>query len=295
MLATELNVLYESNQLADHSIIRINRYQSPLTSNTRKLNNDYEMTAGNDTIIRECLGDTQIPSIKYTFIPINDIEAMEPGTYLDIIAVVKWSGDFVNFVSKAGKELTKREVMLVDQSAAAITLTLWGEEAKNFDGSDQPVLLVKGAKLGEFSGGKNLSGGAYINLNPDIPEGHKLREWSDNGGSKGKTKMLSLKSLGNMSTEWVNFYESEKKKLGSGDKPDYYQVMGFIHNIRSTNAFYKACSTPPDCNKKVRLRKWNISLRKMPNGNFKLQVSIVNQRKFKKNHLNNFKLKVNFL
>ena len=215
-----------------------------------KLNNDYEMSTGNDTVIQECLEDTQIPAIKYNFIPINDIETMEAGTYVDIIAVVKSSGDLVNLVSKAGKELTKREVVLVDQSETAITLTLWGEDAKNFNGSDQPVLLVKGARLGEYGGGKNLSGGSNFKLNPDIPEGHRLRGWFDNGGLRGEIKELSLKGLGNMSTEYVNFHESKLKNLGSGDKPDYYQVVGFIHNIRSTNAFYKACPTP-DCNKKV--------------------------------------------
>lgn len=215
-----------------------------------KLNNDYEMQTNNDTVIQECLDDTQIPAIKYNFVPIADIGNMEAGTNVDVIAVCKTSGDLVNLVSKAGRELIKREVVLVDQSEASITMTLWGDEAKNFDGSDQPVLLVKGAKVGEYGGGKTLGGGNNIKLNPDVPEGHRLRGWFDNGGLTGEVKELSTKGLGNYSTEWMNFHESKLRNLGAGDKPDYYQVKGFIHNIRSTNAFYKACATP-DCNKKV--------------------------------------------
>ena len=94
-----------------------------------KFRNDYELITGNDTKIKECLEYTQIPAIKYNFIPINDIEAMQAGTFVDIIAVVKSSGDLVNITSKAGKELIKREVVLVDQSETAITLTLWGDDA----------------------------------------------------------------------------------------------------------------------------------------------------------------------
>jgi replication factor A1 len=55
---------------------------------------------------------------------------------------------------------------------------------------------------------------------------------------------------GNVSAEWINFHEAKLKNLGAGDKPNYFQVKGFIHNIRSTNSYYKARFTA-DCNKKV--------------------------------------------
>ena len=84
-------------------------------------------------------------------------------------------------MSKAGKELTKREIVLVDQSAAEVSylnvfqfflgvdqytkhlqcyeklklywkvsLTLWGETAKRFDGSNQPVIAVKATRVRSF-------------------------------------------------------------------------------------------------------------------------------------------------
>lgn len=215
-----------------------------------KLNNDYEMQTNNDTVIEECLDVTQIPAIKYNFVPIADIGSMEAGTFVDVIAVCKSSGDLVSLVSKAGRDLIKREIVLVDQSETSIVMTLWGEDAKNFEGFDQPVLLVKGAKISEYGGGKTLGSGSNLKLNPDLPEGHRLRGWFDNGGLKGEVKELSTKGLGNYNTEWMNFYESKLRNLGAGDKPDYYQIQGFIHNIRSSNAFYKACDTP-NCNKKV--------------------------------------------
>lgn len=215
-----------------------------------KLKNDYEMSTTNDTVIQECFEDTQIPQIKYNFVTIADIANMEAGTFVDVIGICKQSGDTVNLVSKAGRDLVKREIVLVDQSETGISLTLWGEDAKNFNGADQPVLMVRGAKISEYMGGKTLGGGTNMKLNPDVPEGHRLRGWYDNGGLKGEIKELSTKGLGGYSTEWLNFHEAKLRNLGAGDKPDYYQVMGFIHNIRSTNAFYKSCATL-NCNKKV--------------------------------------------
>lgn len=217
-----------------------------------KLRNDYEMTLSGETVIQECTDVTQIPTIKYNFVPISDIDAIEAGTIVDVIAICKESNDLVNLTSKAGRELTKRELLLVDQSSTSIVMTLWGEEAKSFNGAEQPVLLVKGGKIGEYGGGKTLgtAAGSSIKLNPDVPEGHKLRGWYDNGGLNSDVKQLSSRGQGNYSTEWMTFHDAKLKNLGAGDKPDYYQVKGFIHNIRSTNSFYKACPTP-DCNKKV--------------------------------------------
>lgn len=245
-----------------------------------KLNNDYEMTLTNDTVIQECTDVTQIPTIKYSFVPINDIANMEAGNVVDLIAICKEAADIVNLTSKAGRDLTKREVVLVDQSDASITLTLWGDEARNFEGFDQPVLLVKNAKIGEFGEGKSLgmAAGSSLKLNPDLPEGHRLRGWFDNGGLKGDVKQLSSRTQGNYSTEWMNFNDAKLKNLGAGDKPDYYQVKGFIHSVRSANAYYKACTTP-DCNKKVidqengtfRCDKCNIE---SPNFKYRLLVNV---------------------
>lgn len=249
-----------------------------------KLNNEYEMTLNNDTIIQECNDVTQIPAIKYNFISIADIEAMEAGSIVDVIAICKESGDLVNLTSKAGRELTKRDIVLVDHSKTSITLTMWGEEAKSFEGFEQPVLLVKGARIGEFGGGKTLGiiGGSTVKMNPDVTEGHKLRGWFDNGGLNGEVKQLSSRGGGNYSTEWITFHEAKLRSLGAGDKPDYFQVKGFIHMIRSSNAFYKACQTP-DCNKKVvdqengtyRCDKCNVDA---PNFKYRLLVNVSIQR-----------------
>ena len=57
----------------------------------------------------------------------------------------------------SGKQLTKREVKLQDKSGAAVSLTLWGNDAEKFDaGLTNPVIAVKAAKVSDF-GGRSLS------------------------------------------------------------------------------------------------------------------------------------------
>lgn len=57
------------------------------------------------------------------------------------------------------------------------------------------MVAVKGAKVGEFGGGKNISliGGSQMKLNPDIPQAHDLRGWFDNGGCQGEVSNISAK------------------------------------------------------------------------------------------------------
>jgi len=113
---------------------------------------------------------------------------------------------------------------------------------------------VKGARVSEFNGGKSLSCGAgsVFKINPDIPEGHKLRGWFDNGGGENISTLVSAQtgSGGGYSSEWLTFHEARLKNLGSGDKPDYFQCKAVVHIVKSQNAFYKACPQA-ECNKKV--------------------------------------------
>lgn len=228
----------------------------PANKQFSNLKNDYELTFNGDTQVTECDDDvTSIPTIQYDFVDISRIASLEPNTIVDVAGVCVDSSAMQQFTARAsGRELKKRDVVIADQSKASVSLTLWGDEAEKFDGAHQPVIVVKGARVTEFGGGKSLgipSGGA-MQVNPNIPEGHKLRAWYDNGGSSQITENVSARSGAGTSfqTEWITMYEAKEKRLGFGDKPDYFQVKGNIHLIKTNNAVYQACPQP-DCNKKV--------------------------------------------
>ncbi|XP_058976432.1 replication protein A 70 kDa DNA-binding subunit-like [Musca domestica] len=227
----------------------------PANKQYSTLKNDYEMTFTSDTVVQPCEDDDDggVPVVKYDLVPISQVANMEPKAAVDIVGVCKEVGELQAFTSRTtNKEFKKRDLTLVDTSEAAVTVTIWGDEAVNFDGHVQPVVLVKGGRINEFNGGKSVSvgNGSVLKINPDIPEGHKLRGWFDNGGGANITNSVSARTGagGGYSTEWRTFYEA--RNLGTGDKADYFQTKAVVHLIKSNNAYYKACPQP-DCNKKV--------------------------------------------
>uniref|UniRef100_A0A1I8QBZ9 Replication protein A subunit n=1 Tax=Stomoxys calcitrans TaxID=35570 RepID=A0A1I8QBZ9_STOCA len=226
----------------------------PANKQYSTLKNDYEMTFTSDTVVQLCEDDDDggIPEVKYDLISISRVANMEPKTSVDVIGVCKEVGELQVFTSRTtNKEFKKRDLTLVDASDAAVTLTIWGDDAVNFDGHVQPVILVKGGRINEFNGGKSISmgGGSVMKINPDIPEGHKLRGWFDNGGGANITTLVSARTgAGGFSTEWRTFHEA--RNLGTGDKPDYFQTKAVVHLVKSNNAYYKACPQA-ECNKKV--------------------------------------------
>ena len=126
-----------------------------------------------------CLDDASIPSIRYNFCPIDKISACEKDNTIDVIGVVKDSGDLIEFVARSsGKPMKKRDIVLVDMTNAAVTITLWGNDAQSFDGTMNPVLAIKGARVSDYNGKTlSVSMSSTLTLNPDIPEAHQLRGW----------------------------------------------------------------------------------------------------------------------
>ena len=167
----------------------------PANKQYSTLNNDYEMTFTNETQVEEVINDVNsVPEIKYNFIQISHIADMEPNSFVDTLGVCRDASDIQRFVARtSGRELIKREITLVDNSNSSISLTLWGDEALNFDSISQPVVLLKGARISEFGGGKSLGivGSTVMKINPDLPLVHKLRGWFDNGGAEHITASIS--------------------------------------------------------------------------------------------------------
>lgn len=220
------------------------------------LKNDYEMTFTNETVVAECMEEsTSVPNVKYDFVQISDIANKSTDSILDVIGVCKMASDVQELTARnTGKQLKKRELTLVDSSGGAISLTLWGQEAEKFDSNSNPVISAKGARLTEFNGSKSLSclSSTMVRYNPDLAEAHKLRGWYDNGGADMEVTNISARSgvYTGGSNEWISFADAESKQLGSGDKGDYYSLLGVLTFLFTDNAIYKACPQE-QCNKKL--------------------------------------------
>ncbi|XP_031646716.1 replication protein A 70 kDa DNA-binding subunit isoform X2 [Oncorhynchus kisutch] len=218
------------------------------------LKNDYEMTLNGESTIIPCEDTQDVPMVQCNFVSIADLQAREKDTILDVIGVCKSVSDVTRLNTKNNREVSKRTLNLMDQSGKLVEVTLWGEEAETFDGSGQPILAIKGAKLSDY-GGRSLSASfsSTVMVNPDIPEAYKLRGWYDKEGHSMAGQSLTEARTGGGgggNTNWKTLADIKTEHLGHGDKADYFSCIATIVYIRKENCLYQACPSQ-DCNKKV--------------------------------------------
>ncbi|CAF0704338.1 unnamed protein product [Brachionus calyciflorus] len=228
-----------------------------------KLDNDYEMTFNNETQIEPCDEADNLPHMSLNLVKLSDLTNRAANDFVDVIGVVKSVGDVTTIVTKAtNRELKKRELSIVDNSGCAVTATLWGKQAEDYDAADgNPVILLKGAKVGDYNG-KNLSVASttVIQINPDIPEAHTVRGWFDQGGCDSEIQDLSNQNTMTSSnsgsanigghSNWKFLDQLKDEKLGMGDKADYFSTKAYVLYAKKDNSMYMACPGE-NCNKKV--------------------------------------------
>lgn len=220
------------------------------------LKNDYEMTMTNDTEIVPCHENIEdIPTLQFNFCSISQVENKERNDIIDVLGVVTTFNDVQHIVKRnTGQEFVKRDINIVDDSNAMVSVTLWGKQAEDFDGSNNPIIAIKGARIGEFNGGKNLSllNSSTLEKDPDLPEAHRLRGWYTTVGHSENAKSLSrVGGGGDFNAPLHTFEEATEARLGEKlNIPDSYTVMATICLIRVENSIYKACPVE-SCKKKL--------------------------------------------
>ena len=226
------------------------------------LNNEYEITLESNSEVEACAETSDVPEVKYNFCAIDQLDSVEPSQTTDVIAILDSYTDVSEIVSKSTQRpVKKRELTLIDSSSTSVRLTLWGQQAENFEktiaGDTKPVLAFKGVKVSDF-GGRSLSmfSSSTMAVNPDIPESHGLRGWYENEGSTAQIQGFSAKLDGGTSSsttpranERRTLAQVKQTSLGSSfDRPDYFNARASILYIRPGTLYYTAC---PTCNKKV--------------------------------------------
>lgn len=226
------------------------------------LPNEYEIALESNSEIEECAEASDVPEVKYHFVPIDQLSHVEPNQTTDVITILDSYAGVSEIVSKATQRpIKKRELTLIDSSGMSVRLTLWGQQAENFEktiaGEEKPVLAFKGVKVSDF-GGRSLSmfSSSSMMVNPDIPESHGLRGWYDNGGNAADIKSFSRTEAVPAATggalrpnERRTLEQVKEESLGTSfERPDYFNTRATILYIRPNSLYYTAC---PECNKKV--------------------------------------------
>uniref|UniRef100_A0A671MPE8 Replication protein A subunit n=1 Tax=Sinocyclocheilus anshuiensis TaxID=1608454 RepID=A0A671MPE8_9TELE len=193
------------------------------------LKNDYEMTLNGETSIIPCEDSHDVPKVQCDFVSIADLESREKDTIVDVIAVCKNTEDMTRIMTKNSREVSKRNIQLMDMSGRVIQLTMWGNDVRN--GSDQSLFLLH-YSVPSFC----LFVYRYDKEGHAI-DGQSMTELRGPGGGGGNTN-------------WKTLVEVKNEHLGHGDKADYFSCIATIVYIRKENCLYQACPSK-DCNKKV--------------------------------------------
>ena len=191
----------------------------------------------------------------FDFVKISDLEAVEPNSFVDVIGVVKFVGDAATIISKkSGNELLKCELTLADDSGAEVSCTIWDDRATRAaqDYANQPVIAMRRCRVGDY-GGRSLSAGQAISVNPRIPDTQRLQTWWQSGGSTTAVRALTSSGGGGGSGRVPTFEErktisaikSEHLGMTNPDKPDWISFKGrfnFLKKDKEGGAWYTACA-----------------------------------------------------
>jgi len=216
---------------------------------------NYELTWSQNTVASGPVTDSPVRQ-SYKFVPISSLEDTEAGTVVDLVAWVREVGDLIQFRSKAEKDLKKREIVLADNSkgGSSVNLVLWAEQAEEFSCHDA-IIAIKGAKLAEYNGTKNISlgfGHGAFEVAPELPEVEELEEWAR--GLRGVVGHSGTQlSQGNrVAGEWSTLQEI-KELLAENRSEKRFTVLACPIKIKTDNMWYRA-HQPRDgkkCLKKV--------------------------------------------
>jgi replication factor A1 len=164
---------------------------------------DYEINFDDKASITPAHDDRTIKSIHYALTPIRDLEGMEKDKVVDVMGVVKaFDPEAVDFTAKSGKQMTKRELHIMDDSGRGVDVTLWGEMGRSLVLSVGSILGVKAGKVSS-SDFKTLSLNASwdtkLEVDPlDNPTAASLKAWfeADPEGRMGASVTLSERNAG---------------------------------------------------------------------------------------------------
>eukprot|EP01067_Filipodium_phascolosomae_P003509 Filipodium_phascolosomae@DN2623_c0_g2_i1.p1 len=170
-------------------------------------------------------------------------------------------------ISQAGDEIWRRIIHLVDDSEASVSVTLWGDQAINFeppasyDENSATIVAIKGAKVGDFNG-RSLStvAGSQLKFDPPDEATQRVQEWYNSGGHSASIQNMSSAGGFRQNTERMTLEQLQTTAIqptsdnDAGGLAVYGSVMGLVKRLPQLQGtdpqpiFYNACVS---CNKKL--------------------------------------------
>lgn len=232
----------------------------------------YELSFDKDAVVEAASEDSAIETIKFNFVNLRNVQTKTIPCSVDVCGVITSFKPLMSVTSKEGQELTKREIVIADDSSTSMTVTLWAERAKQEDKvfEGHPVAAIKGVAVKEFLGGRSgslLQSGALV-LNPSFPEAKKAQDWWAQGGNTQNLVDISQAQAGGDSGRGRNATPTSLAGLRLASErlsatPEIFSVVTRLAGIQTRKQgepqplHYMACQEPKEagknlpCNKRV--------------------------------------------
>lgn len=218
------------------------------------VDNDYSMTLSRDSTVELVEEDAGFAQRTFNFVPIGNLEQYEENQFVDICAAVQSVSELQKFTSKAGKDLQKRNITLIDESNAAVDCTIWAGVADRFTPENLPentIVVLPGCRVSHFNG-RSLSANSIItDLNNEATQ--RLQTYVSSGPT-AEIKTLSVRGSRKSDLK-LTWEEAVAQNMGrNGEKGDYFDLIGTLTQIPANMErppWYKACPEGSESNAKV--------------------------------------------
>jgi len=168
----------------------------------------YEITFDKLAQIEEVVDDEQIEAVKLSLTDLKSVQTRSVPCNVDLCGVVTSASPAVAFTSREGKDLLKREIVVADDTANTMNVTIWGDRAKQDDAlfEGNPIVCLKGVVVKEWNGGRSgsLSEGGALVFKSTIPEAQRMERWWSQGGKSQSLNALSRAGGGGSSSRNAN-------------------------------------------------------------------------------------------
>ncbi|KAJ2476184.1 Replication factor A protein 1, partial [Coemansia sp. RSA 2320] len=229
------------------------------------VNNQYELSFDENTVVEQCLEQASVPQEHFDFIPLASLMKFEKNQVVDVLCVLREINDLSEITARStDRKMTKRDLVVVDKSGYQVRATLWGSEAETFNVPGESVVAFKGMRVGDF-GGRTLSlpSVGSMTINPDIPEAHALRGWYDAEGRNAHFQSFGGGGGGGagggdggagsnerFEAQLKTLAQVRDENIGGTEAVEFFNLKGTVAFIRSNNLAYPSCPGE-GCSKKV--------------------------------------------
>ena len=225
----------------------------------------YEVTFEVGTIVNTLFDDGSIPGMPYDFTQISAIQHLSAGETCDVMGLVIDTQETETIQTRRGAR-AKRNITLVDISAASIVVSLWGDKAT------VPVKLgdcvfLRAVRVSHYNGRcLEVQEKTCVEMNPQDTRAMKLRHWYHNGGSdlpfQGMTTVQGRGQKRNLAEATLQdgmlLEGAEGGALQQHRTNVHHLVATVVHANMARVPYYHACTfeifdggQSRTCNKKV--------------------------------------------